>query len=63
MVNVLEQEHRRADLLHAQVDVLGKNCLDEGHLSSAQARQFRQSHLFDRVPSLRSRLTVFNEPQ
>jgi iron-sulfur cluster repair protein YtfE (RIC family) len=41
MVNVLEQEHRRADSLHAQVDILGKNCLDEGHLSSAQARQFR----------------------
>jgi hemerythrin-like domain-containing protein len=43
MVAALEQEHRRADSLHAQVDVLGKQCLDQGHLSSAKTRQFREA--------------------
>jgi len=36
----LEREHRRADLLHAQVDRLGRKCLDAGSLSSEDAREF-----------------------
>jgi hemerythrin-like domain-containing protein len=37
----LEQEHRRADAVHGEVDMLGKRCLEEGQLSREQADQFR----------------------
>jgi iron-sulfur cluster repair protein YtfE (RIC family) len=37
----LEQDHRRADSLHAQVDTLGKRCLENGRLSQPEAHQFR----------------------
>lgn len=40
-LDALEQEHRRADSLHAQVDLLGERCVQEGALSPAQALQFR----------------------
>lgn len=39
----LEREHRRADLLHAEVDRLGQEFLRRGHLSSRDARLFRDS--------------------
>lgn len=37
----LEQEHDRANALHAQVAVLGRQCLEAGSFSPLQARQFR----------------------
>lgn len=40
-LDALEQEHRRADSLHSQVDVLGRRCLADGYLSPAQALEFR----------------------
>jgi hemerythrin-like domain-containing protein len=40
-LDAFEQEHRRADSLHARVDMFGKRCLEEGTLSQSQARQFR----------------------
>jgi len=39
----LEEEHRRADSLHAEVDVLGTRGLEEGQLSHHQADQFRDA--------------------
>lgn len=42
-LDALEQEHRRADLLHAEVDLIGKRCLEDGCLSSLEATQFRQA--------------------
>lgn len=40
-LEALERDHRRADSLHAQVDVLGKRCLQQGPLSPTEARHFR----------------------
>jgi hemerythrin-like domain-containing protein len=39
----LEQEHRRADSLHAEVDRLGRICLERGPLSRAEAQGFREA--------------------
>ena len=39
----LEQEHRRADSLHAEVDKLGKRCLAQGSLTKLEADRFRQA--------------------
>ena len=39
----LERDHRRADSLHAQVDGLGRKCLQGGSLSSEDAREFDQA--------------------
>lgn len=39
----LERDHRRADSLHAQVDRLGKKCLDAGSLSSEDAGVFTRA--------------------
>jgi hemerythrin-like domain-containing protein len=39
----LERDHRRADLLHAQVDRLGRKCLENERLSSEDAREFTQA--------------------
>ncbi len=39
----LEQEHRRAELLHSQVDRLGRAALGRGMLSAQDARDFRQA--------------------
>jgi hemerythrin-like domain-containing protein len=39
----LEQEHRRADKLHAEVDRLGRVCLERGPLSSEEGGLFRQA--------------------
>jgi hemerythrin-like domain-containing protein len=42
-LDALEQEHRRADSLHAQVEVLGRRCLEHGHLSIADANEYQQA--------------------
>jgi iron-sulfur cluster repair protein YtfE (RIC family) len=42
-LDALEQEHRRADSLHEQVDRLGNTCLEQGPLSPSQATQFREA--------------------
>lgn len=39
----LEQEHRRADSLHAEVDKLGRQCLAQGSLPKSEADRFRQA--------------------
>ena len=39
----LEQEHRRADALHADVDRLGRRCLEGRPLSPEDLRLFRQA--------------------
>lgn len=39
----LEQEHRRADALHADVDRLGRACLERGPLSPEDAQLFQQA--------------------
>ena len=39
----LEHEHRRADALHADVDRLGRTCLERGPLSLEEAQRFRQA--------------------
>jgi len=39
----LEQEHHRADSLHAEVDKLGQRCLAQGGLPKSQADRFRQA--------------------
>ena len=42
-LNALEGDHRRADALHAEVHVLGVQCLEKGHLPLRQADRFRQA--------------------
>jgi iron-sulfur cluster repair protein YtfE (RIC family) len=42
-LDALEQDHRRADALHARLDILGKRCLQEGLLSLEEAHQFREA--------------------
>jgi len=39
----LEHDHRRADSLHAQVDRLGRRCLETGRLLSKDAHEFTQA--------------------
>ena len=39
----LEQEHRCADALHAEVDRLGSICLERGPLSAEEARHYREN--------------------
>ena len=39
----LEQDHRRADSLHAEVDRLGRRCLEQGRLPAEEATQFRKA--------------------
>jgi hemerythrin-like domain-containing protein len=39
----LELEHRKADELHAEVDRLGRACLERGPLLPEEARVFRQA--------------------
>jgi len=41
--DVLEQEHRRAESLHTQIEILGKLCLEQGHLSNFEAIDFRKA--------------------
>jgi len=42
-LNALEDDHRRADALHAEVHVLGLKCLKKGHLPLHEAGRFRQA--------------------
>jgi iron-sulfur cluster repair protein YtfE (RIC family) len=42
-LNALENEHRRAAALHAEVHSLGLLSLDRGHLPAQEARQFRRA--------------------
>lgn len=42
-LDALEQDHRRADSLHAQVDLLGKQCLKDGCLPRAEAQMFHNA--------------------
>jgi len=42
-VVMLEEEHRRADALHAEVDRLGRMCLEAGSLAAEEARRFGQA--------------------
>jgi hemerythrin-like domain-containing protein len=37
----LEHDHERANALHAEVDVLGRRCLQQGSLPSQDAKRFR----------------------
>jgi len=41
----LEQDHRRADALHAEVDRLGRAYLERGVLSAEESRRFQQAIL------------------
>src|SRR5438270_9983168 len=42
-LDALEQDHRRADCLHAVTETLGRRCLEQGCLSQPEAEQFRQA--------------------
>jgi iron-sulfur cluster repair protein YtfE (RIC family) len=42
-LDALEADHRRAHSLHAVVNALGKQCLEEGRLSPPQAARFREA--------------------
>lgn len=37
----LERDHRRADVLHAEVEALGRRCLEHGCLAPEDAHRFR----------------------
>jgi len=41
----LEQDHRRADALHEEVDRLGRVCLERGFLLTEESRRFREDIL------------------
>lgn len=40
-LNALEDDHRRADALHAEVHALGLQCLEKGYLSLHETDRFR----------------------
>ena len=42
-LDALEGDHRKAEALHAQVDALGIQCLDQRHLLVTEADRFRQA--------------------
>ena len=42
-LDALENEHRRADFLHAEVDALGNKCLQDVPLSPGEAARFREA--------------------
>ena len=42
-LEALEDDHRRADALHAEVHRLGLQCLKNGHLPTREADRFRQA--------------------
>jgi hemerythrin-like domain-containing protein len=42
-LDALEDDHRRADSLHAEVDALGGQCLEKGYLSPGEADRFRHA--------------------
>lgn len=42
-LDALENDHRRADALHAEVHQLGLQCLEEGHLPIRDADRFRHA--------------------
>jgi hemerythrin-like domain-containing protein len=42
-LEALEDDHRRADALHAEVHMLGLRCLETGRLPTRQADRFRQA--------------------
>jgi len=42
-LDALEDDHRRADALHAEVHTLGAQCLESGHLPPTVANRFRQA--------------------
>ena len=42
-LDALEDDHRRADSLHAEIDTLGRRCLEQAHLSAAETQRFRQA--------------------
>jgi iron-sulfur cluster repair protein YtfE (RIC family) len=42
-LKALEDDHRRADALHAEVHVLGVQCLEKGPLPHHEAGRFRQA--------------------
>lgn len=42
-LETLEKDHRHADILHAEVHVLGLQCLKRGHLPLAEADRFRKA--------------------
>src|SRR5215469_9171823 len=41
----LEQDHRRADAVHADIDRLGRACLERGFLLAEESRRFREAIL------------------
>jgi hemerythrin-like domain-containing protein len=41
----LERDHRRADALHADVDRIGRACLERGFLLAEESRRFREAIL------------------
>jgi iron-sulfur cluster repair protein YtfE (RIC family) len=42
-LDALEQDHRRADSLHARVAILGNQCLEKGPLSPSEGGEFRHA--------------------
>ena len=42
-LDALEDDHRRAESLHAEVEALGQRCLQQGHISATEAERFRQA--------------------
>ena len=42
-LNALEDDHRRADALHAEVHLLGMQCLEKGDLPPNETTRFRQA--------------------
>jgi iron-sulfur cluster repair protein YtfE (RIC family) len=42
-LDALERDHRRADSLHAEVDSLGRRCLEQGYLLVSDSRRFHEA--------------------
>jgi|SRR6516165_9866720 len=42
-LDALEHEHEQANILHAEVNALGIQCLEHGHLSVSETMRFREA--------------------
>lgn len=49
ILDSLEQEHRRVNELHARVDMLGRQWLEQGALSQSETQQFSRSRCRSRL--------------
>jgi hemerythrin-like domain-containing protein len=59
-LDALELDHRRTDSLHAEVDSLGRRCLEQGHLSDSDSQRFREA-VADLISTYKEHIRIEDE--